>query len=120
MPTRQLTPPPKKKRRLTLLNYYVGSIADNNVREEKAYLIRNWLRGATAHRKFVTLRKAMITLQANFRRKSHLKHLSDGEEDRLLHILELFIKYLEQRLQETEDALFDAITSNSNYSIRRI
>jgi hypothetical protein len=51
----------------------------------------------------------MIALQANFRRKHYLALLSDEDEDRLLGILEHFIRFMEQRLQETEDALFVAM-----------
>ncbi len=71
-------------------------------------MIRDWLHGASARRKFASLRRAMIALQANFQRKQNLALLSDEEEDRLLSIFEQFVRYIGHRLQETEDELFEA------------
>ncbi len=67
MTMRKINPPISRP----LLRPDEVSIAANSIME--ACLIRNWLHGISAHRKFV---------------------------------LEQFIRYMEQRLQETEDALF--------------
>ena len=85
-----------------------GRIATNNITE--ACWISNWWRGTSVRRKFLSLCKAVIALQANFRRKRCLALLSDEDEERLLGILENFIKYMEKRLRETEDAMFDAMS----------
>ena len=103
MPKRKITPPKSR----TVLHTNESSITVNSITEP--CLVVNWFRGATVCHKFVSLRKAMIALQANFRRKRCLELLSDEDEDRLLGILEQFIRYMEQRLQETEDALFVAM-----------
>ncbi len=71
-------------------------------------MIRNWFHGTIACHKFLSLHKATMGRQANIRRKCYLALLSDEEEDRLLSILEEFVRYTKHRLQETEDALFEA------------
>jgi hypothetical protein len=91
-----------------LLHSNEGSITASSIMEP--CLIRNWWRGTSARHKFVSLCKAVIALQANFRRKRCLALLSDEDEDRLLGILEQFIRYMEQKLRETEDAIFDAMS----------
>jgi hypothetical protein len=96
-----------------LLHSNEGSNTASIVTE--ACLISNWWHGTYARRKFVSMSNAVIALQANFRRKRCLALLSDEDEDRLLFILEQFIRYMEQRLQETEDALFDAMIRRRVY-----
>ena len=101
---RKITPPKSRP----LLHSNEGSITASSIMEP--CLIRNWWRGTAARRKFVSLCKAVIALQANFRRKRCLALLSDEDEDRLPGILEQFIRYMEQKLRETEDAIFDAMS----------
>jgi hypothetical protein len=104
MTIKKITPPKSRP----LIDYNEGRFATNNITE--ACWISKWWRGTSVRHKFVSLCKAVIVLQANFRRKRCLALLSDEDEDRLLCILENFIRYMEKRLQETEDALFDAMS----------